>query len=571
MPLPSTSTSFAAPTTAPNKNTATDPVGGERILLPQEANRMLFLGDSITYQGSYVAYVEAAVNLCKQAQPFTFINCGLPSETVSGLSEPNHADGAFPRPDLQERLDRVLSQIQPDVVFACYGINDGIYLPLAEARFQAFQDGMCRLHEAVVRTSATIIHVTPPVYDGVLGQKPDYAKVLAAEAEWLRGQRQNGWQVIDVYGPMAAYLSRQRELNPEFRLADDGVHPGRLGHWLIAKEILSSLGFQQAAGCQDVAALAARHSEGESVLRLVTQCEELVRDAWLTTTGHKRPGLNPGLPLAEAEAKAQEIHAAIQALLEISEARPCLWNGFSRREFQVNGSAATLVVPEEARPGKPWVWRTEFFGAFPSVDIALLHQGFHVAYVSMPNLYGGPAAMDAMDEFYTYILNEDKLAPTPVLEGFSRGGLYALNWAARNPDKVAALYLDAPVCDFKSWPRGKSGGKGSTSDWERCLQVYGLSEADALRYPLNPVDNLQAIAEAKIPIIAVAGDADDVVPMDENIRIVEQRYRDLGGEIQLIVKPGVGHHPHSLDDPTPVVDFLLQHDLKPVSMQHTEK
>lgn len=320
-----------------------------------------------------------------------------------------------------------------------------------------------------------------------------------------------------------------------------------------------------------MAALAGRHSEGESVLRLVTEREELMRDAWLTTTGHMRPGLKPGLPLAEAEAKAQRIHAAIQALLEVSEARPCLWNGFSRREFQVKGRAATLVAPENRLPGKAWIWRPEFFGAFPSVDIALLHQGFHVAYVNMQNLYGGPAAMDAMDEFYTYILNEEKLAPTMVLEGFSRGGLYALNWAARNPDKIAALYLDAPVCDFKSWPGGKGEGKGSTSDWERCLQVYGLSEADALRYPLNPVDNLQAIAEAKIPIIAVAGDADESVPISENIGIVEQRYRDFGGEIQLIVKPGVGHHPHSLDDPTPVVDFLLQHAPKRASTQPTEK
>ena len=80
--------------------------------------------------------------------------------------------------------------------------------------------------------------------------------------------------------------------------------------------------------------------------------------------------------------------------------------------------------------------------------------------------------------------------------------------------------------------------------------------------PLIPLNNLKAIAEAKIPIIAVAGDADDVVPIDENILILEKRYRELGGSIQVIVKPGVGHHPHSLTDPTPVVTFLLQHAIK---------
>ena len=184
--------------------------------------------------------------------------------------------------------------------------------------------------------------------------------------------------------------------------------------------------------------------------------------------------------------------------------------------------------------------------------------GYHVAYTDLSNLYGAPIALDAMDGFYAYLIQTEGLSQKSVLEGFSRGGLFALNWAARNPDKVAALYLDAPVCDFKSWPGGKGKGTGSPSDWQNCLNVYGLSEQEALSYPLNPVDNLENIAEAKIPIISVAGDSDDVVPMEENIIILERRYRELGGEIQTIVKPGVGHHPHSLTDPTPVVNFLLQ-------------
>ena len=58
-----------------------------------------------------------------------FINAGLPTETVSGLSEEGHAGGSFPRPDLHERLERVLPATRPDVVIACYGMNDGIYLP----------------------------------------------------------------------------------------------------------------------------------------------------------------------------------------------------------------------------------------------------------------------------------------------------------------------------------------------------------------------------------------------------------------------------------------------------------
>jgi len=238
------------------------------------------------------------------------------------------------------------------------------------------------------------------------------------------------------------------------------------------------------------------------------------------------------------------------------------WNGFERQDFLFNKEPAILVVPKNALPGKPWIWRPEFFDAFPAVDIALLGAGYHVAYVNMHNQFGAPNALKTMDAFYAYLVNKKGLSPKPVLEGFSRGGLYALNWAAKNPDKVSALYLDAPVCDFNSWPGGKGKGPGSPADWTACLGGYGLTEKEALTYPLKPVENLKPIAEAKIPIIAVAGDADTLVPMDENINLVEKRYGELGGKIQVITKPGVGHHPHSLQDPTPVVNFLLQNAIK---------
>jgi len=240
----------------------------------------------------------------------------------------------------------------------------------------------------------------------------------------------------------------------------------------------------------------------------------------------------------------------------IGEAIVTDWNGYDKLSFSVNGRAAILVKPKSPAPGRPWIWRTEFFGAFPSVDLALLERGWHVAYLNVSALFGAPVALKAMDGFPSYLAEHYQLTTKPVLEGFSRGGLYAFNWAANNPQKVASLYVDAPVCDFKSWPGGKGSGRGSPKDWQECLKAYGLTEEAALAYKLNPVDNLAAIAAARIPIIAVAGDADQDVPVSENISIVETRYRALGGEIKVIIKHGCGHHPHSLTDPTPVVEFL---------------
>jgi alpha-beta hydrolase superfamily lysophospholipase len=70
------------------------------------------------------------------------------------------------------------------------------------------------------------------------------------------------------------------------------------------------------------------------------------------------------------------------------------------------------------------------------------------------------------------------------------------------------------------------------------------------------VDNLAPLAKAKISILSVCGDADKVVPIEENTRLVEQRYKALGGHIEVIVKPGCDHHPHSLKDPAPIVEFV---------------
>jgi len=238
------------------------------------------------------------------------------------------------------------------------------------------------------------------------------------------------------------------------------------------------------------------------------------------------------------------------------------WNGYEQRDSVVDGRKCLLVLPKTPAPGKPWIWRMEFFGHEPQGDIALLGKGFHVAYMDLSNMYGAPVALDHMDKYHAQLTQEFGLAPKTVLEGFSRGGLFAFNWAARNPDKVAAIYVDAPVCDFKSWPGGKGKGQGSRGDWNKVLKVYGFTEEQALAYKLNPVDNLAPLAKAKIPILSVCGETDKTVPIDENTRLVEKRYKELGGEIVVIAKPNCDHHPHSLKDPTPIVDFVLKHTAK---------
>ncbi len=237
-----------------------------------------------------------------------------------------------------------------------------------------------------------------------------------------------------------------------------------------------------------------------------------------------------------------------------------VWNGYDRYDFQVDGKNVLVVAPKQAAPGRPWVWHGEFFGHKPAPDIALLGRGFHIVHMSVPNMLGCPDAVAHWDKFYAELTGKHGFAKKAALVGLSRGGLYCYNWAIANPDKVACLYGDAPVCDFKSWPGGKGKGKGSKADWELTMRVYHFAnEAEALAYKGNPVDNLAPLAKAKVPLLHVFGDADDVVPWEENTGLIAERYKKLGGDITLIRKPGIGHHPHGLDDSTPIIEFIARH------------
>ena len=225
----------------------------------------------------------------------------------------------------------------------------------------------------------------------------------------------------------------------------------------------------------------------------------------------------------------------------------------------MDGRNCLLVIPKAAAPGNPWIWRMEFFDHAPQGDLMLLGRGFQLAYMDVQNMYGAPVALDHMDQFYAWLTGVRALASKTVLEGFSRGGLFAFNWAARNPDKVAAIYVDAPVCDFKSWPGGKGKCSVAADNWELCKQVYGLTEEQALAYKLNPVDNLGPLAKAGIPILSVCGETDHVVAIEENTLVVKERFEKLGGSFTLIAKPFCDHHPHSLPDPAKIVNFVLRH------------
>ena len=288
-----------------------------QYIIPANVHRIVFLGNSITYSGQYVTDVEAYLIAKYPNRKFEIVNLGLPSETVSGLSEEGHAGGQFPRPDLHERLTRVLEMTKPDLVFASYGMNDGIYMPFDSTRFQKYKDGQSWLHEKVVNSGAKIVHLTPPIFDEKRWQVKGYSLVLDKYSNWILQQRKTQkWNVADVHFPMQKSLDEYRKIDSTFYFAKDGVHPGDLGHWVMAQQILLFLGEREALATKNINEAMSAFPNGEEILKFTTQRQAITKDAWLTAIGHKRPGMAVGLPLDSVLIQAGKIELQIRGIVK---------------------------------------------------------------------------------------------------------------------------------------------------------------------------------------------------------------------------------------------------------------
>lgn len=268
--------------------------------------KALFLGDSITQAGTYVSFTSYYLHRLHPEQKFDIYPLGLSSETVSGLSEKGHAGGRFPRPSLFERLDRVLTKVKPEVVFACYGINCGIYQPLDEERFVAFKSGVKRLIAESKKSGVEQIYlVTPPIYDATTKEGEfNYDSVMAAYAAWEMTIKDEGVKVIDLHSAMRKARNGRKEV-----FSRDRVHPGKEGHLLMATSILQGLGVE--VPDDDVAVI-----QRDPLFKKVDQLRSFRARQWMKHVGYNREKLVKPQPLGDTEKKV----AAMQA--EIDQLRP---------------------------------------------------------------------------------------------------------------------------------------------------------------------------------------------------------------------------------------------------------
>ncbi len=266
--------------------------------------KTVFLGDSITQGGGYVTFTEYYLNRLYPKKQFDIYGLGLASETVSGLSEENHAGGAFPRPCLFERLGRLLERVKPDVVFACYGINDGIYQPLDLQRFAAFRNGITKLVDRCQAAGVKeVFLITPPIFDFPPREKGfNYDAVMTQYAAWEKTLKLPGVHVIDLHTAMRK--ARDARTEP---FSKDRVHPNEEGHLLMARAILAALGVPPPD--ETLAAI-----EADPLYKLVAEKRALRSRRWLKHIGYTREKTVAPQPLGDAETEAAKLQEKIDAL-----------------------------------------------------------------------------------------------------------------------------------------------------------------------------------------------------------------------------------------------------------------
>jgi pimeloyl-ACP methyl ester carboxylesterase len=209
---------------------------------------------------------------------------------------------------------------------------------------------------------------------------------------------------------------------------------------------------------------------------------------------------------------------------------PC----YPRYEFRLAGAsgAVTVICPEKAAPGKPWVFRADFVGRDAAVDQALLAKGFHIVTGPVPYNADGPSTKE-WDATYKHFVSHG-FSKKAVMAGAGGAAGEAFAWAARGPERVSCIYCENPI----------------------------LRSSTARKQPL---DNLAPLAKAGVPLFHACGALDPW--LKSQTRVAEERYKKLGGEITVVVKEGEGHYPLPPRDVQAAVDFILKAanpDKKPV-------
>ncbi len=234
----------------------------------------------------------------------------------------------------------------------------------------------------------------------------------------------------------------------------------------------------------------------------------------------------------------------------------------ARETFNIDEHPAFILAPKEPAKtdsGKPWVWYAPTLGKnLPGgAEVWMFKQlhakGIAIAGIDVGESYGSPQGRALFQKLYVEMTTNRGYSKKPVLLGRSRGGLMLYNWSAEHADCVGGIAGIYPVCNLASWP-----------GLAKAAPAYGMT-AEELQAQLkehNPVDRLEPLAKARVPIMHLHGDNDRTVPLEPNTGLLAERYTKLGGDITVELIQGGGHdmEKHWFESQK-LVDFMIKHAL----------
>ena len=201
-----------------------------------------------------------------------------------------------------------------------------------------------------------------------------------------------------------------------------------------------------------------------------------------------------------------------------------LWNGYRRLDFTFEGRQAILVCPSSPYEGGRWLLKTEYFDAFPDLELELVSRGYYLAYIKNINRWGLPEDLHAKKRFRDFLVKEFGLSEKCVPVGMSCGGLFGIKLAGMYPEMVSMLYLDAPVVNILSMlDMGTPENVCGISEEEICTSM-GMTRSEMIAYRDHPLDYMPQLVAERIPVCLVYGGADTVVLPAENAELIKKAY-----------------------------------------------
>ena len=187
----------------------------------------------------------------------------------------------------------------------------------------------------------------------------------------------------------------------------------------------------------------------------------------------------------------------------------------------------------------------------------MLKLGYNLAHVDNTTRWCLDEDTKRQADFVEYLHNEYGFENKCVPVGMSCGGMQAIYLGAKYPELVPAMYIDAPVVNLLSCPAGLGGSDGSM--FKEFEENRHMTLSELLSFRKHPLDYIPDLVKNNIPVFLVCGDSDKTVPYEENGKLVYDAYKKAGCNITLVLKPGCDHHPHGLNDNTPIIEFVKKY------------